>query len=114
MRRVTTIWLKAALLLPLIAATAPAPGAPDRAWLAGARKAQAVPQRLPRAGDRSFRSLDEYLAWLREHAAPVDRPWYREVWPGLYQLQTGNLRRPGRPARLFTRAELERKFGFRR
>ena len=63
-----------------------------------------------------FRTLDEYLAHLEATQAPVDGPWYKEVSPGMYELQTGNLRLDG-PAgadqkRLFTRQELERKFGF--
>lgn len=63
---------------------------------------------------RRFPSLDAYLAWLQSQAH-LDRAWYREVRPGLYELQPGNLRRPdgdGR-RRLFTREELEKKFGFR-
>jgi hypothetical protein len=68
-----------------------------------------------------FRSLDEYLAWLEKTQAPVDGAWYREIRPGLYELQTGNLRilrADGEEAaegqQTFTREELERKFGFRK
>ena len=67
---------------------------------------------LPYARGRSFVTLDEYLAFRRKGGA-IDLPWYREVRPGLYRLETGNLRPPP-PARYFTRAELERKFGFAR
>lgn len=67
---------------------------------------------LPYARGRSFRTLDEYLAFRRKSGA-IDLPWYREVRPGLYKLETGNLRPPG-PERYFTREELERKFGFER
>lgn len=71
---------------------------------------------LPHAAEREFRTLDAYLAHLRDHAAPMDRPWYREVKPGLYRLETGNLRRLDGESepQLFTRDELERRFGFRR
>lgn len=63
-----------------------------------------------------FESLDAYLAYLRETQAPVDGPWYREVRPGVYVLQTaGNLKLDGGDPteRVYTREELERKFGFR-
>lgn len=74
------------------------------------------PKRLPDAGGMTFDSLDAYLKHLRTHAAPMDRPWYREVRPGVYQLETGNFRPldgAGKP-RLFTRAELMARFGFTR
>ena len=71
--------------------------------------------------NQRFRTLDQYLAWLKKTQAPIDKPWYREIRPGVYELVTGgNLRvlRPDgeeQPAtkRIFTREELERKFGFR-
>lgn len=61
-----------------------------------------------------FRNLDEYLAFLERTQAPVDGAWYREVRPDVFVLQTGNLRILGDAprAREFTRAELEKKFGF--
>ena len=65
-----------------------------------------------------FKSLDDYLAWLRRTQEPVDGPWYEEIRPGLYQLRTGNLRILGPSGdetpqgQTFTRAELETKFGF--
>lgn len=68
--------------------------------------------------NRRFRSLDDYLAWLRQTQEPVDGPWYEEIRPGIYQLRTGNLRILGPegdetpPGQTFTRAELEKKFGF--
>jgi hypothetical protein len=68
--------------------------------------------------NRQFRSLDEYLAHLELTEGPVDRPWYKQVRPGIYELQTGNLRvlgDVGEEAQIkhtFTREELERKFGF--
>jgi hypothetical protein len=65
--------------------------------------------------NQRFKSLDDYLAWLQQTAAPVDRPWYKEIRPGVYELQTaGNLHLdvPSDVQRTFTREELERKFGF--
>ena len=60
---------------------------------------------------QEYRTLDEYLARL-ERDGWVGKPWYREVRPGVYELVT-NLKPP--PAnRMFTRIELERKFGFAR
>jgi hypothetical protein len=62
-----------------------------------------------------FATLDDYLAFLERTQAPVDGPWYRQVRPGIYELQTaGNLHLDGADARkqTFTREELERKFGF--
>ena len=71
--------------------------------------------------NQRFRTLDEYLAFLERTNPPIDKPWYREVRPGVYELVAGgNLRFLGadgeepQPARLFTREELERKFGFRK
>ena len=67
--------------------------------------------------NQRFRNLDEYLAYLRKHQAPVDGPWYKEIRPGVFELQTGNLRilgEDGREKKTFTREELERKFGFTR
>lgn len=85
---------------------------PDRAWLEGVRK-PSPPERAARAGPRAFPTLDAYLAHLREHAAPIDLPWYSEVRPDVFKLETGNLRTGAEP-RYFTREELERRFGFRR
>lgn len=103
------------LLIDLAAFLSVAPAAqdrpspkPDRAWIAAARKPAAT--RPPDA--RGFRTLDEYLAHLRDRAAPIDRPWYREVRPGLYRLETGNLRSGAAP-RYFTRKQLADRFGFR-
>jgi hypothetical protein len=64
--------------------------------------------------NQRFSNLDEYLAHLERTQGPVDGPWYKEVRPGIYELQTGNLHldSPGAEKRTFTRAELERKFGF--
>ena len=63
-----------------------------------------------------FRTLDEYLQYIEMTQAPVDGPWYKQVGPDAYELQTGNLKLdvPAGEAekRVFTRQELERKFGF--
>ena len=70
--------------------------------------------------NQRFKSLDDYLAWLRQTQEPVDGSWYEEIRPGVFQLRTGNLRilGPGGdetpPGQTFTRAELEKKFGFSR
>lgn len=77
-----------------------------------------MPSSNPTISQR-FRTLDQYLLWLRTTQAPVDGSWYEEVRPGVYQLRTGNLRVLGpagdeTPApQTFTREELERQFGFR-
>ena len=65
--------------------------------------------------NRRFPDLDAYLAHL-ERQSHMDGAWYRQVRPGVYELQTGNLRLPdgGPRKRVFTRDELERKFGFSR
>jgi hypothetical protein len=67
--------------------------------------------------NKRFRTLDQYLAYRAQTQGPVDGPWYKEVSPGMYQLQTGgnlHLDAPGgaEEKRLFTRQELEQKFGF--
>ncbi|WP_375401988.1 hypothetical protein [uncultured Sphingomonas sp.] len=76
------------------------------------RPSAAFPGGLPHARGREFETLDEYLAHLRDYAGPMDRPWYREVSPGLFRLETGNLR-DGSAARHFTRDQLAKRFGFK-
>jgi hypothetical protein len=66
--------------------------------------------KLPYAGGRQFRTLDEYLAYRRTLGA-TDRPWYDEISPGVYKL-TGGRRLPGSPEPTYTRRELLEKFGF--
>ena len=66
-----------------------------------------------------FQTLDDYLLWLRKYEAPADGAWYKEIKPGVYELQTGgNLRLDDGAAdqqkRIFTREELERQFGFKK
>lgn len=67
---------------------------------------------LPFAHGRSFATLDEYLAHLRDRAGPVGQPWYREIRPGVYELVT-SLRPRGEPE-IYTREELMGRFGFTR
>lgn len=72
-----------------------------------------APPTLPGADGRRFSTLDAYLEHLRRYAAPMDRPWYREISPGLYRLETANLHN-GSSEQTFTRAELMKRFGFDR
>jgi len=65
------------------------------------------------AVSQRFGTLDEYLAFL-ESRAVLDGPWYREIRPGIYRYETGNYRGPEVEQRVFTREELERKYGFSR
>lgn len=64
--------------------------------------------------NQQFTSLDEYLAHLERTQGPVDGPWYKQVRPGIYELQTGNLHldAPGGEKQTFTREELAQRFGF--
>jgi hypothetical protein len=65
--------------------------------------------------NKRFRTLDDYLAYLERTQGPVDGPWYKEVSPGMYQLQTAanlHLDVPTKEQQKFTREDLERKFGF--
>ena len=77
------------------------------------------PQRVECLNKR-FAKLDDYLAWLRETQAPIDRPWYEEVAPGSYLLRTGNLRivpmdgAESPTERPVSRAQLMKQFGFTR
>lgn len=73
---------------------------------------KAVPQQTTRVSER-FRTLDEYLAFL-ESRSVIDGHWYKEVRPGVYHLETGNYRGPGPDQKVFTRAELLKKYGFER
>lgn len=73
--------------------------------------AKAAPQELPFAQGHSFATLDEYLAFRRKRGA-TDVPWYREVSPGVYELESR--RGPGAPVRTYTRDELMKRFGFSR
>lgn len=68
--------------------------------------------------NQRFHSLDEYLAWLQQYGAPADHAWYKEIRPGVYELQTGNFHpldgEGQQQQRTFTREELEKKFGFKK
>lgn len=83
---------------------------PDRSWRNAVAKPATGVAGLPHAFGHSFATLDAYLAHLRDHAASIDLPWYREVRPGVFA-------REGRGAagpKEYTRAELERRWGFAR
>lgn len=66
---------------------------------------------LPYSRGQTFESLDAYLAYLRQYNGPIDLPWWREVSPGLYELQVSM---PGAARERVTRAELMVRFGFTR
>jgi hypothetical protein len=109
------------LLIVSLGASAPACGSPVRVLDSSAdgvaKKGQGAmvsDQSLP--VNRRFKTLDAYLAYLEQYEAPIDKPWYKQVRPGIYELQTGNLRilgTEGEQKRTFTREDLERMFGFR-
>jgi hypothetical protein len=66
---------------------------------------------LPFAGEQSFATLDEYLAFLKT-AGEYDTPWYREIKPGrVYERVTR--RAPGKKAPIYTREQLLEKYGFK-
>jgi hypothetical protein len=66
------------------------------------------------AVSRNFADLDQYLRYLRKQSE-LDGKWYREIQPGIYELQLGNLHLDNdNRKRIFTREELARKFGFRK
>jgi hypothetical protein len=69
-------------------------------------------RRLPDSFGRTFATLDEYLAHLRRYAAPIDKPWYREIRPGVYERVTTMVPRPA--PQIYTRAQLMARFGFTR
>ena len=102
--------LVVAVAAPFAAAAPPPVAAPSQPPSPGA------PVTDNRAPIRErFPDLDAYLGYLQKRSH-VDGAWYREIRPGIYELQTGNLRLegPGATKRTFTREELERKFGFSR
>lgn len=65
---------------------------------------------LPYARERTFRTLDQYLAHLEQLGA-IDLPYWREVAPGVYERVT--TRMPRRAPERATRAELMERYGFR-
>ncbi len=66
---------------------------------------------LPLAGDAGFCTLDSYLAY-REHLGTLDRPWFRQVRPGVYQTVGGSPTRVPFVPKLVTRQQLLEEFGF--
>jgi len=66
---------------------------------------------LPFAMGKKFASLDAYLTHLKCFAGPIDKPWWKEIQPGVYEhVKTAtNAKRE-----IATRAELMKRFGFSR
>ena len=77
-----------------------------------ANDAEQPVRQLPFAHGRTFATLDEYLAHLRDRAGPVGQPWYRKVGTDTYELVT--TRAPRGEPQIFTREQLMRRFGFSR
>jgi hypothetical protein len=67
---------------------------------------------LPYAEGRTFATLDDYLAHLKERST-IGVPHYVEVAPGVFVRQGQVAPRGEKPARM-TREELRRQFGFDR
>lgn len=66
---------------------------------------------LPFAMGKTFATLDAYLAHLECFAGPIDKPWWREIRPGVYEhVKTAT----GASPETATRAELMKRFGFTR
>jgi hypothetical protein len=106
---------RAGLVAGLVVAISACAQAGSAITASSSEKGQAVKpiqprDKLPYAGDRQFRTLDEYLAYRRTLGA-TDRPWYEEISPGVYKL-TGGRRLPGSPNPTYMRRELLEKFGF--
>ena len=68
---------------------------------------------LPHSFGRSFATLDAYLAHLREHAAPIDLPWWRETGKDRFVKMTTFVGEKRAPV-IATRDELERRYGFKK
>ncbi len=66
---------------------------------------------LPHAQGQSFQTLDDYLLHLQKMGMQ-DRPYYDEIGPGRYRLNTGRGSQ-NQPPQYFTREELLEKYGFR-
>ncbi|HEY3720410.1 MAG TPA: hypothetical protein VGL41_09750 [Roseiarcus sp.] len=66
---------------------------------------------LPFAMGRKFATLDAYLAHLECFAGPIDKPWWKEIRPGVYEHVTTATNAQQEVA---TRAELMKRFGFSR
>jgi hypothetical protein len=66
---------------------------------------------LPFAMGKTFDNLDAYLKHLECFAGPIDKPWWKETRPGVYQhVKTATNAQP----ETATRDELMKKFGFTR
>ncbi len=65
---------------------------------------------LPYAQGLEFATLDAYLAH-RETLGATDRPYYRRLKDGAYELVAGR-RAPGAAPEIFTREDLLEKYGF--
>jgi hypothetical protein len=66
---------------------------------------------LPFAMGKKFATLDAYLAHLECFAGPIDKPWWREIRPGVYEhATTATNAKP----EIATRSELMKRFGFSR
>lgn len=66
---------------------------------------------LPFAMGKSFVTLDNYLDYLECFAQPIDKPWWKQVRPGVYEhVTTATNAKP----EVATRAELMKRFGFTR
>jgi hypothetical protein len=111
--RLAAVLLSAASSTPVFAAPLTADPTADGQNPAATAGRAVTDNRI--AISQRFPSLDAYLAYL-EKRSHMDGAWYRQIRPGVYELQTGNLRLPngGQAKRVFTRQELEEKFGFSR
>lgn len=95
------------------AGAAPPPAAKKESTMTEqAAGGQRPARQLPDSFGRTFASLDEYLAHLRRYAGPIDKPWYREIRPGVYERVTTLV--PRRETQIYTRAQLMERFGFTR
>ena len=92
-------------------------GSPSGAVEAGDRQALVVPKGNHVTNEQTpinqrFRTLEGYLRYL-ERDSHKDGKWYKEIRPGVYEVQTGNLHLDDdTQKRIFTREELARMFGF--
>jgi hypothetical protein len=114
-RQMLRIWFLAAAVTPLMSAGAsPLRELGNEAQPQSTERAAAMPGiKDARSVRARFQTLDQYLAYLERRAA-IDGAWYRQIRPGIYRLEVGNLRGAAPGQRVFTREQLERRFGFRR
>ena len=124
MRAMESLTLGIMAGLPALACSEPPPPAPARTNESAVAKMDEASKMdeagrgegvadLPYARGRRFRTLDDYLAHLRQNGA-IDLPWWREVAPGVYELQTSMRTLDGQRPERATREELMRRFGFTR